>query len=289
LRYATTNAWREPASIDLWPEVVYPLIERARRQRRTRSKFEALYDLLCGNILKFADAGVKLDRVLARAVPRPVILQLDEEASLFNDDVRIEIDEAPVAEPEEAASMSRTIEISRASFADVKVEEEPDRYLVQLAEHEPVRLTLGELRVLWKEAVANLRSSGHAKTGHSPIAIGPYRLAVVATIRVRSAGQVAIQGMPNKQIELLVPSFTGGGSNDRPVVAAWNYQNNNLVVAYCDHMSQQRYVIWDANLRKQHNFEDRDALDRALFEMGMETPPQLESVLTKAYVPGTAG
>ena len=44
LRYATSNAHRDPASADLWPEVVYPLIERARWHRRIRPRTEAVWD-----------------------------------------------------------------------------------------------------------------------------------------------------------------------------------------------------------------------------------------------------
>ena len=38
LRYASREAHRDPASQALWPEVVYPLIELARWQRRYRSR-----------------------------------------------------------------------------------------------------------------------------------------------------------------------------------------------------------------------------------------------------------
>ena len=47
LRYATTAAWRDPASAELWPEVVYPLIERARWQRELRSSPRRLWDNVC--------------------------------------------------------------------------------------------------------------------------------------------------------------------------------------------------------------------------------------------------
>ncbi len=47
LRYATTKSHRDPASSTLWPEVVYPLIERARWHRRIRSRTEAVWDYLC--------------------------------------------------------------------------------------------------------------------------------------------------------------------------------------------------------------------------------------------------
>ena len=63
LRYATSNAHRDPASAALWPEVVYPLIERARWHRRIRPRTEAVWDYVCGR-LHLPDAGVALDRAL---------------------------------------------------------------------------------------------------------------------------------------------------------------------------------------------------------------------------------
>ena len=54
LRYATASAHRDPASTGLWPEVVYPLIERARWHRRIRGRTEAIWDYLSGKILHVA-------------------------------------------------------------------------------------------------------------------------------------------------------------------------------------------------------------------------------------------
>ena len=64
LRYATSKAHRDPASVALWPEVVYPLIERARWHRRIRPRTEAVWDYVCGR-LHVPDAGVALDRALS--------------------------------------------------------------------------------------------------------------------------------------------------------------------------------------------------------------------------------
>ena len=72
LRYATQPAaWRDPASPDLWPEVVYPLIERARWQRRLRPRFEAPEDLVFDRVLHAPDAGLRFDRAFRGAVPEP--------------------------------------------------------------------------------------------------------------------------------------------------------------------------------------------------------------------------
>ena len=71
LRYATSNAHRDPASTGLWPEVVYPLIERARWHRRIRGRTEAIWDYIGGRLLHLPDAGVVLDRVIDRVIPAP--------------------------------------------------------------------------------------------------------------------------------------------------------------------------------------------------------------------------
>ena len=73
-----SNAHRDPASTGLWPEVVYPLIERARWHRRIRGRTEAIWDYISGKILHVADAGVMLDRAIDRVVPAPLVAELDE-------------------------------------------------------------------------------------------------------------------------------------------------------------------------------------------------------------------
>ena len=70
--------------------------------------------------------------------------------------------------------------------------------------------------------------------GHKHIPVGPYRLVVVASIRGRAAGQVAIQGMANKQIELTTPSFRTTGSAGKPILAVWIYRDNSLVISHLD-------------------------------------------------------
>ena len=90
LRYATRNAHRDPASIDLWPEVVYPLIERARWQREFRPKHEAVWDYLCDRVLHVPDAGrpARPDDGPGRS-PSQVAEELDEEIAGFVDDPRL--------------------------------------------------------------------------------------------------------------------------------------------------------------------------------------------------------
>ncbi len=278
LRYATRSAWRDPSSVHLWPEVVYPLIERARRQRQLRSGTEAIWDALCGRLLHVGDAGVRMDRVIERDVPRLVVQKLDVDLQALEDE--------PELDPQAEAGPS-TIggEIHPASFEDLGAEE-MDRGFVRLASPEPVRQTLGELRAYWKEAMNALRSGGGPSAGGSGyIPIGPYRITVVATIRARSAGQVAIQGMTNKQVELLVPSFTGGVTSALPVLAAWLFRNQSLAVTYLDHLKVQRFILWDAETSRQTNFADGAELNHTLAQLGLEAIEGLDVVLTKHYHP----
>ncbi len=282
LRYATKGAWRDPASANLWPEVVYPLIERARRQRQLRSRTEAVWDTLGARLLHVGDAGIRMDRMMVRSVPEPVIERLDVTLANLIDEPMIE-DQA--AEAPTAPGLELRVDPSRFDDLDVG-ESMADPNVVRLATPEPVRLTLGDLRGLWQEALAALRAGSQGgKGGHRHVAIGPYRLTAVATIRARSAGQVAIQGMTNKQIELLVPSFTGGGSNSRPILAAWLYKNNALVVTYVEHTGGTGYILWDAGLNQQTNFGDPADLNHALLGLNLESPPALSDVLSKRYKP----
>ena len=106
---------------------------------------------------------------------------------------------------------------------------------------DPIRFLQGQLHELWKEAVnalqAQVRPGGPGAArpaGHKHIPVGPYRLVVVASIRGRAAGQIAIQGMANKQIEMTTPSFRTTGSANRPILAVWVYRDNSLVIAHLD-------------------------------------------------------
>ncbi|MBX6313097.1 MAG: serine/threonine protein kinase [Isosphaeraceae bacterium] len=282
LRYATRSAWRDPASIHLWPEVVYPLIERARWQRRLRSTPEALWDALCGH-LHLPDAGLRLDREIQRAVPEPVAQVLDVSLQAFEEEPVLEVGSSEAADPESRRLVPPS-GIRPESFEDLDVVE-PERTLVRLASPDPFRQTLGELRALWREGLAALRTPAEARSAQPAPAIGPYRLAVIASIRSRAAGQVAIQGMPNKQIELIVPSFARGGPDARPILAIWLYANQSLVIAYLDNLGHQRYVLWDAAAGQQTNFGAVADLSRTLLQLGLEVPDDLDRALSKAFRP----
>lgn len=286
LRYATSRAHRDPASVDLWPEVVYPLIERARWQREFRPKHEAVWDYLTAKVLHVADAGVRLDRMIVKAVPVRVAEELDEALAAFVDEPRLDDDAAPTTEEGDDRLTSRID--GAVSFNDLAADRAApaDKTLVRLAPPDPYRFTQGELRDLWRDAMASLgRPGGKAAAGIRAIPVGPYRLAVIPSVRGRSAGQIALQGMHNKQIELLTPSIRAGGSGSRPVVAVWIYEDASAAIAYLDFKGTGRYVLWHAPHAQQFNYDVAADLNHELFTLGMEVPDQLDRVLTKQFRP----
>jgi serine/threonine-protein kinase len=285
LRYATRSAHRDPASIDLWPEVVYPLIERARWQREFRPKHEAVWDYLCDRVLRVPDAGVRLDRMMVRAVPVQVAEELAEEIVGFVDDPRLSGDEpsAPSAEDDDRLASKLGAGVS---FHDLATDSVPrDKGLVTLSPPDPFRFTQGELRELWREAIASLGKGPKAGAGHRHVPVGPYRLAVIPSIRGRSAGQVALQGMRNKQIEMLIPSIRAGGSSSKPVVAVWVYSDSSAAIVYLDFRATAKYIFWHAPNAQQFNYDDPADLNHMLYTLGMEVPDQLDRVLTKKFRP----
>ena len=287
LRYATSRAHRDPASADLWPEVVYPLIERARWQRQFRPKHEAVWDYLTAKVLHVADAGVRLDRMIVKAVPVRVAEELDEALAAFVDEPRLDDDDpAPTTEEGDDRLTSRID--GAVSLNDLAADRAApaDKTLVRLAPPDPYRFTQGELRDLWRDAMASLgRPGGKAAAGIRAIPVGPYRLAVIPSVRGRSAGQIALQGMHNKQIELLTPSIRAGGSGSRPVVAVWIYEDASAAIAYLDFKGTGRYVLWHAPHAQQFNYDVAADLNHELFTLGMEVPDQLDRVLTKQFRP----
>jgi len=278
LRYATSRASKDPASIDLWPEVVYPLIERARWQRAFRPRHEALFDYVSAKVLRLPDAGVRMDRMIVKAVPVQVAEELVAEFAGFVEDPLLEDDEQVAVDPDDARLASV------ANFKNLDIEPEARaKGIVALVPPEPYRISQGDLRQLWSEAMAVLGKPGGAKPRAIPI--GPYRLAVIPSVRGRSAGQVALQGMPNKQIELLTPSIRAGGSSSKPVVAVWVYQDGSVAIAHLDFKGNDKYIFWHAPNAQQFNYEDGGELNHMLYTLGMELPEQLDRVLTKKYRP----
>ena len=70
LRYATQSAASHPASAELWPEVVYPLIAWARRHRQNRPRAEVIKDALFQSVLHAPNPGLRFDRAYPIALPR---------------------------------------------------------------------------------------------------------------------------------------------------------------------------------------------------------------------------
>lgn len=126
---------------------------------------------------------------------------------------------------------------------------------------------------------------GARPAGHRPVVFGPYRLVVTPSIRGRAAGQIAIQGMVNKQIELTTPTLRTRGSSSKALLAIWLYRDNSLAIAHLDFQNSERYVLWHAPKSHQLNFEEVGDLNHELFTLGMEVPDQVEKVLTRKFRP----
>jgi serine/threonine-protein kinase len=306
LRYASRQAHRDPASLALWPEVVYPLIELARWQRRSRTRAEAVWDAVVGRLLHLGDAGVELDRLLTRAVPAQVVAQIDDSVNLLARKPPVDEDDDEVAAPaDEADRLTASFPpgtVNLAEIADDEAERDRQKSLTRLSDPDPVRFLQGELQELWKEAVNALQTQTRAPSpgvgigmgpgpvapkagGHRHIPVGPYRLVVVPSIRGRGAGQVAIQGMANKQIELTTPSFRTAGSAGKPILAVWIYRDHSLVITHLDFQSTPRYVLWHAPRAHQLKFDDPADLVRELEDLGMEPPDQLDAALSRWFRP----
>ena len=288
---------RDPASAGLWPEVVYPLIERARWHRRIRTRTEAVWDYLCGR-LHVPDAGVALDRALDRAVPAPLVAQFDESLDFLDENPRLDDDGDPfaAAAADEADRLTTSLTGSQVSLADLAAEpvnDEEDKGLLRLSHPDPLRFLQNDLHELWKEALTAIQNQGQPRpgtkpAGHRPVTIGPYRLVVIPSIRGRAAGQIAIQGMRNKQIELSTPTIRTKGSAAKALLAVWLYQDSSLVIAHLDFKNIARYVLWHAPRSHQLNFGDHADLSHELLGLGMEVPDQLERVLSRGFRPGRA-
>jgi hypothetical protein len=136
LRYATSNAHRDPASAELWPEVVYPLIERARWHRRSRGGAEALWDNLCARLLHIPDAGVRLDRAIRAAVPAQVVEKLDLPPDAFEDEPQLGADAADAPDPSAdrlSASLDGSVSLDDLAAEAVPAEAVPAQAVPEAA------------------------------------------------------------------------------------------------------------------------------------------------------------
>jgi serine/threonine-protein kinase len=198
----------------------------------------------------------------------------------------------PFAPRDEADRLAASISVggSQINLAEIAADQDDDdRDVVRLADPNPLRYTQGELHELWKEALtapqqAQARPGAKPPT-HRHVPVGPYRLTVIPSIRGRAAGQIAIQGMVQKQIELTTPTVRTKGSAGKPLVAIWVYRDNSLVIAHLDFMGSERFVLWHAPRSHHLNYDDPAELNHELFSLGMEAPDQLDKVLTRSFRP----
>ncbi len=235
LRYATSGADRDPASASLWPEVVYPLIERARWHRRIRSRTESAWDYIWGGMLHLPDAGVVLDRAIERVVPAPLAAQLEESLNLMFDNPPLDDEDddpfAPAQPVDQTDRLTASITGVSINLADLAQDEKEDKGLMRLVDLDPIRFSQGELHELWKEALQALQKqvrAGAKPASHRPVPVGPYQLSVIPSVRGHAAGQIAIQGMSNKQIEISTPTVRTKGSAGKALLAVWVYRDHSL-------------------------------------------------------------
>lgn len=287
LRYATTRAVEDPSSIDLWPEVVYPLIERAHWQRRLRSGGEVFWDTVSKN-LGLPDLGIRLDRTIRQSVTQQDIQELDASLGSFEEDPILPGDAAVHFDEEAESGLSGALTFSPRSFDDIEVEVDAagaGKEVARLISPDPIRLNHGELRDLHREALQALHNRA-ASTTLKSVPVGPYRLLVVASVRGRSAATVVVQGMKNlKTIEMMTPPFIGATSPSRPIVALWLYNDQSLAISHVDFQGNERFILWHAPSAHQTHFDSAAALNSAAYQLGLEAPDQIDRALTKKFRP----
>ena len=286
LRYATRSDQLDTVGADLWPEVVYPLIERAHWQRSFRPLYEAIWDYVVGQILHVPVAGVRLDRMMVIAIPMDIAEQFDEDLYTFADDTRLD-------EGWEEASPSETITtVQRRPFwvgSTLPREELPSdaddvprvKVLIPLSPAEPFVFSQSSIRNLWEEAMDKLGQSARPVLVHRAIPVGPYELAVVPTGRGRSAVRSVLQGMPQgKQIEVFTPLASAKDPASRPVIAIWIYQDASIAIAHLDFQFKERYILWHAPDAHQFNYESVEELRITLSTINLEIPDRLGRILS---------
>jgi serine/threonine-protein kinase len=252
LHYASRSDQLDAGSADLWPEVIYPLIERAHWQRTFRPRYEALWDYVVGKLLRVPVAGVRLDRMMIVAIPVEVAEQLDLDLSKvvdevqFSEDLSTLLDDARLDEDKAGAGASQVPPRPRPIYVggtiprkEVSDDDSPRvKPMVPLAEPGPFQFTHAALCNLWHEAMDAPGNSSGPRGRHRNIPVGPYELAVVPTgggrqgVRSGSAIRAVLQGMQDrgKQIEMFTPPAQATSCASRPVIAIWTYQDGSLAI-----------------------------------------------------------
>ncbi|OJW13710.1 MAG: hypothetical protein BGO49_29745 [Planctomycetales bacterium 71-10] len=292
LRYAGGAAYRDPSAVAMWSEVVYPLVEIARWQRSREGALRSGLRLFTSRVLQIPDSAERLHRMLTRHLEVRVVEQLDRSAlQLERVLAKVEPDEPAAAEELETSGAERLVVAADPSRVGAIVGEVDDRggdHHVALVDVDPIRISQGELHELWKEGVASLRESAgrpgaEQRRRHTPL--GPYRLAVIPSIRGASAGQVVVQGMPSKQIEMLTPSLRTAGFRNRTLLAAWLYDDGSLLLTHVDFRNSECYVLWDASRNRQTSYSDPVVVYRDLAAIGLEAPESMERALSRGFKP----
>jgi serine/threonine-protein kinase len=287
LCYTTRSEQLDAVSADLWPEVVYPLIERANWQRKFRPRLEALWDYVVGKLLHVPLAGVHLDRMMIIAIPLEVAEQLDEGLSELVIDPRLDEGEDETTPSEIPVTSGRRPfwvggRIPRKELPDDADDAPRAKPKVPLSPADPFLFTQNSLHKLWEEAMNAQGNAARPVLLHRKIPVGPYELAVVPTSRGRSAVRAVLQGMPQgKEIEIFTPLALATDSASRPVIAIWIYQNASTAVVHLDFQFKERYVLWDAPDAHQFNYENVEELRIRLSTMNLEVPDRLDRVLAK--------
>ena len=159
---------------------------------------------------------------------------------------------------------------------------------MRLVDLDPIRFSQGELHALWKEALQALQNQvrvGAKPASHRPVPVGPYQLSVIPSVRGHAAGQIAIQGMSNKQIEISTPTVRTKGSAGKVLLAVWVYRDHSLALVHLDFLNNPRYVVWHAPKGHHLSFDDAGDFNHELYSLGMEIPDQLGNVLSRGFKP----
>jgi len=286
LRYAMRSDHLDTVSADLWPEVVYPLIERAHWQRTFRPRHEALWDYVVGKLLHVPVPGVRLDRMMVIAIPLEVAEQLDEDLFAFVDDPRLDEDEAGPSESQ-VTDERRPFYVGGTIPRDESPSDDDAprvKVMVPLSPADPFLFTQNILRDLWEGAMDAQDNSARPRLLHRTIPVGQYELAVIPTGRGRSASVVraVLQGMQQgKEIEIFTPSALATDSASRTVIAIWIYQDASMAVVHLDFQYKERYILWHAPDAHHFNFDYHEELRHRLSTLNLEVPDQLDRILSK--------
>jgi serine/threonine-protein kinase len=283
LKYSTQSDDRDCASVALWPEVVYALIEHAHWQRTYRSRYEAFWDFVAGKLLHVPVRGVQLDRMMVIAVPLEVAEQLDQDLSTFVEDPEIEEEEAsavelPVTQKPRPIFVGGVI--PREELPGDADDSPRVKVIVPLCPADPLLFTQQILRELWEEAMDRRENSTGASVPHRTIPVGPYEMAVMPTgsgrsaVRAGSAVRAVLLGMQQrgKEIEMFTPSALARDSAARPVIAIWTYQDASMAIVYVNFQQNERFILWHAPDAQQINYDHVEELRAGLRAMSLEIP-----------------